>query len=210
MNTRTAKTVTMTTMAGVEIACDAVKRTVDVRRPSVRRKYVERAPAPDVMAGLYRVAELRYRDLPREPLPGASIAASDVHIRTSLEVAHVLRMLYGGRTVEFFGAIALNTRNRILGHTIVGQGSVSYAPVSMSELARFLCLSGAASFIVFHNHPSESLEWSDDDIAITKRIASVGHILGVRLVDHLLLTTQGHVSMLDQGHSDLLKPDAER
>jgi DNA repair protein RadC len=209
MNTRPAKPVVMSTMAGVEIRVDPVTRPLDRRRPSARRKYVERDVTPDSLTTLYRVAELRYVDVRSEMWSPANVFASKVHVQTSSPVEHALRGLYGGRTVEFFGAVAMNSSNRILGHAIIGQGNAAACPVSMPELVRFLCLSGAVGFIVFHNHPSGNLEWSVEDMAFTQRIANVSHLIGIKLLDHLLLTSTGYLSMLDGGRGELLKPDAD-
>jgi DNA repair protein RadC len=46
----------------------------------------------------------------------------------------------------------------------------------------------AAGVVLVHNHPSGNLEPSDEDIAITKRIADAGDLLGINLVDHIIVS----------------------
>ncbi|USN92291.1 MAG: hypothetical protein H6782_00520 [Candidatus Nomurabacteria bacterium] len=41
--------------------------------------------------------------------------------------------------------------------------------------------------VLAHNHPSGSVDPSDDDIAITKRMADAGDLLGITLIDHYRL-----------------------
>lgn len=208
MNTRSAKPVTMTGVDGVGIVCDAVDRPITPRRsPRARRKFEEPAALAQSLSSLYRVAELRFVDVPFEALTEADARASRTRIDASPRMADVLRGLYGARTVELFGAVALNNRNQVTGHCIVGQGNAANCPVSMPELGRFLFLTGAVGFIVFHNHPSGELAWSSEDMELTKRIGRASKILGVQLLDHLLLTSNGHLSMLDAGLSSILRPD---
>jgi DNA repair protein RadC len=57
----------------------------------------------------------------------------------------------------------------------------------------------AASVIVAHNHPSGRLEPSAEDIALTERLAKAGELLGIRLLDHLIVTQRGYLSLKEAG-----------
>jgi DNA repair protein RadC len=57
----------------------------------------------------------------------------------------------------------------------------------------------ATSIIVAHNHPSGKLQASDADKAITKKLKQAGEILDIKLLDHLILTDEGHLSFQDEG-----------
>jgi len=46
----------------------------------------------------------------------------------------------------------------------------------------------AASIIIGHNHPSGTLDISEQDREVTKRIRSAGELLGIRLMDGMLTT----------------------
>ena len=53
---------------------------------------------------------------------------------------------------------------------------------------------GAASVIVVHNHPSGDPTPSDDDIRLTRRRWRRGSILGIRLLDHVVVSRDSHYS----------------
>ena len=53
---------------------------------------------------------------------------------------------------------------------------------------------GAASIIVVHNHPSGDPTPSDDDIRLTRRLTEAGKILGIRLLDHVVVSRDSHYS----------------
>ena len=58
----------------------------------------------------------------------------------------------------------------------------------------------ASAIMVAHNHPSGTLESSVEDRAITKRICAAGQILGIRVLDHIILTPGGGwMSMCQKG-----------
>jgi DNA repair protein RadC len=57
----------------------------------------------------------------------------------------------------------------------------------------------AAGIIAVHNHPSGDIEPSQDDLAITKRLADAGKILGIILTDHIILTANNFTSFKNKG-----------
>jgi len=44
-----------------------------------------------------------------------------------------------------------------------------------------------------HNHPSGDPEPSAADISLTRRLVSVGALLGIEVLDHIVIGAVGHV-----------------
>jgi DNA repair protein RadC len=57
----------------------------------------------------------------------------------------------------------------------------------------------AASVIFVHNHPSGDTEPSQDDIGLTKRLAEVGGIMGIDVLDHVIVSDHGYLSLKARG-----------
>ena len=57
----------------------------------------------------------------------------------------------------------------------------------------------AASIIIAHNHPSGNLEASKEDINITNRLKEGAKILGIDLMDHIIFSKDGFISLKEQG-----------
>ena len=55
----------------------------------------------------------------------------------------------------------------------------------------------ASGIILAHNHPSGNLSPSDADLKITKKIKEAAMLLDLSLLDHLILSDQGYLSMAD-------------
>lgn len=115
----------------------------------------------------------------------------------SRDVTSIARGWIGSGTVERFAVFGLDARNRVICAAIIGQGSVTAAPVDMTELARVLILAGAQAFVCAHNHPSGDPSPSAEDVALTRRVSQVGALIGVRLLDHVIVTDDRDFSFLD-------------
>ncbi len=57
---------------------------------------------------------------------------------------------------------------------------------------------GCASIIVCHNHPSGDPTPSTQDISLTKRLMEIGELMGIELLDHLVIGTDGYISMREE------------
>ena len=58
----------------------------------------------------------------------------------------------------------------------------------------------AAAVIIAHNHPSGTLEPSPEDLALTKRLQKGGEILGIKVLDHVIVSPTGFISLKQKGH----------
>ena len=54
-------------------------------------------------------------------------------------------------------------------------------------------------------HPSGKLEASEGDIDMTDRMIKVGNIIKIEVLEHLIISEKGFLSMVDQGIFDKLK-----
>ncbi len=90
---------------------------------------------------------------------------------------------------EHFWILGLNIRNNIKYIDLVSLGTLFASLVHPREVYRLAVREAVASIIAIHNHPSGDPEPSEEDKSITKRIVEAGKILGIKLVDHVIVTT---------------------
>jgi DNA repair protein RadC len=79
----------------------------------------------------------------------------------------------------------------------VSVGTVSRTLVHPREVFADAIASRASAVIVAHNHPSGNLNPSQEDLEITVRLKKAGDLLGIRLLDHLVFSEEGYVSLLE-------------
>jgi len=90
----------------------------------------------------------------------------------------------------------MNAMNQVLGVYTLSEGSINSCIVDCRVLFQVLLLSNASSFILAHNHPSQNPEPSNEDIVTTRRIKTASKLLGIRLLDHLIITENSITSCL--------------
>ena len=94
---------------------------------------------------------------------------------------------YGGRPVEQFGVVLLDTKHRVLKTVVLSVGGTDSTPVQPREVFRHATAAAAAAIVVFHNHPSGDPTPSRDDIALTRRLVAAGVLMGTPVLDHVVL-----------------------
>ena len=100
---------------------------------------------------------------------------------------------------EHFICITLNGAGEVLGNRTITLGLLNHSLVHPREVFAEAITDRAASIICIHNHPSGSLEPSSQDIAITTQLRDAGAIIGIQLLDHIIVSKNGHLSMRERG-----------
>lgn len=115
------------------------------------------------------------------------------------ETARYLLPRYASRPVETFGLLALDVRRRLKQEAVVSVGCLTSSLVHPREVFQQAVVSRAAGLVVFHNHPSGDPEPSAEDVALTRRLAAAGGLMGIELLDHLVLGAGRYVSLKERG-----------
>ena len=100
---------------------------------------------------------------------------------------------------EHVWVMGLNTRNIVKYVELVSLGTLEESLIQPREVYRMAISRGAKSIIIAHNHPSKSIEPSPDDLTITSRLTKAGEIIGIKVLDHVIITKQDHFSFADRG-----------
>ena len=96
---------------------------------------------------------------------------------------------------EHFCVFFLNTQNQIISREIISIGTLNTSLIHPRECFRTAISKNCAAVIFVHNHPSGSLEPSDEDIAVTKRLKDAGKLIGIEVLDHVIVTAESHKSL---------------
>lgn len=90
-------------------------------------------------------------------------------------------------TEEHMWLIALDVKCKPSGIFEISHGTVNGTVTSPREIFMRLCLCGASSFMLIHNHPSGECAPSNEDVCITKRIKECGKLMNIELIDHIII-----------------------
>ncbi|MBR6217054.1 MAG: JAB domain-containing protein [Eubacterium sp.] len=88
---------------------------------------------------------------------------------------------------EVIGIVNVDSKLTPLNVSICSIGTINRSLVNPREMLKTSILSNASGVVVMHNHPSGSIEPSEQDFAITKRLAIVYRMMGIDLLDHIIV-----------------------
>jgi DNA repair protein RadC len=104
-----------------------------------------------------------------------------------------------GKAQEHFVCISLNGANEVIKTRTVTIGLLDQSQVHPREVFADVISDRAAAVILAHNHPSGSLEPSEADRRTHGQLTAAAGILGIRVLDHVIVTKKGHFSFQQAG-----------
>jgi len=130
----------------------------------------------------------------------ASVDGPKAVVRGASDAAALVMEDLRHRRQECLTAILLDVRNQVIGIRVLTIGTLTGSPAHPREVFREALAHGCASVILCHNHPSGDPTPSNDDIALTARIAEAGELMGIPLLDHIIVGDGRYVSLKEAGH----------
>lgn len=101
---------------------------------------------------------------------------------------------------EYFMCATLNGANELIEMRTITIGLLNSSQVHPREVFADALMDRAASIILAHNHPSGTLEPSKADTMITRQLCESGKLLGIEVLDHLIVSEDGWISLQDKGY----------
>ena len=121
-----------------------------------------------------------------------------VEIKSPNDVLKVVSDLRNKKR-EYMVALYLNARSELIKKRVVSIGTLTESLVHPREVFAPAIKSHAVNLVLAHNHPSGSAEPSDEDVAVTQNLKEAGEILGIKVVDHIIVSKESYVSLREAG-----------
>lgn len=123
-------------------------------------------------------------------------------ITSSSSAAEIFSEAFKG-TVEHHEsmyALMLNRANKVLGIKLISMGGLSGTVADPKIIFQTALIANASGIILCHNHPSGNLQPSEADKRLTKKLADIGELMEITLLDHLIMAPDSqYASFLDNG-----------
>lgn len=139
-------------------------------------------------------------------------AAFELGARCALDMKQIDSQVKGSDTVyqllrgrmellnyEEFRVVHLNRANRIIFDEAVSRGGTASTLVDVKLVMKSAIDKLSSSLIFVHNHPSGNLNPSPADDKLTKQLQRAAELLDIRVLDHIIITSQGYYSYNDNG-----------
>jgi len=198
-----AKYLTVAELVAVLLGTGTRKEEVMSMAQRILREYGEKALTSEL-------SPKKFAELVEIPIGKASqiVAALEIgrrffsekygkpaYIKTPAQAYKHLKVISYGKK-EQLRALYLNSRYQIIHDEIISVGSLTSNIVHPREVFQPAIEQGAIAVLIAHNHPSGTLEPTEADIQTTKQLVEAGNVLGVELIDHLVVTSEGFSSVL--------------
>mgnify|MGYP000403038184 CR=1 FL=1 len=91
-----------------------------------------------------------------------------------------------------------NKALKVLGVAKVGEGGLDETVFDQRIILQYMLKSNAHSVMLFHNHPSQNLNFSQQDLQLTRNIIQACKILRLECLDHIIVGENGYKSYTEQ------------
>ena len=148
-----------------------------------------------MMAGMGRMRALRVlaaAELGRR----VAVAETSAHekVLSDGDVVRIMEPVLGGLQYEECWALYLASSGKVLDRVRISQGGVQSTVVDCKMVIRRALELLAVQIVLVHNHPSGSPEPSQQDRALTERVAQAAELFEIRLLDHVIIARGAHYS----------------
>ena len=139
------------------------------------------------------------------------IASNEISKRKSLEEAKMMKKISSSRSAfelmqpligelehEEFWILYLNNSNKVLHTWKASKGGMTGTLVDIRLILKKALELNAICMVIAHNHPSGTLNPSQADIGLTKKIKKAGETMDIKLLDHIIVTDKAYYSFADE------------
>ncbi|MGT2832824.1 RadC family protein [Streptococcus halotolerans] len=132
----------------------------------------------------------------------ASETKRSERIMGSQQVAKKMMIELGRQKQEHLVVLYLDTQNRIIEQRTIFIGTVRRSVAEPREILYYACKNMATSIILVHNHPSGTVDPSENDLRFTEKLKRCCDDMGLVLLDHLIIGNKDYFSFREE--SDVL------
>ena len=119
---------------------------------------------------------------------------NDSELSNPSKVIDWIRFNVGFSNQEEFFVIFLNARGSVIKAEVLFRGSKNSSIVAVDEVLRKALLLKSSGIVVAHNHPSDNVTPSKNDLDFTKRLYASSIMLGIPLLDHIIVSKSNYFS----------------
>lgn len=132
----------------------------------------------------------------RSALDGSKLEIPSV--KNSQDAYNLMKHHFVDLNHEEFWVMMLSQAGKVIREAKISQGGVAATTVDVKLIMKEAISELASAIIVFHNHPSGQLRPSGPDDSLTDKIVKAGKLLDIRVNDHIIITSGGYYSYVDE------------
>ncbi len=120
-------------------------------------------------------------------------------LNTPIKIYEHTKYLFYDIKQEYFYAIYFNNKQQLIGEKLLFIGTINKSVTHPREIFKEAYLLSASSIVVLHNHPSNDLTPSREDLDFTNNLISLGNLQGIPVIDHIIVGNNNYYSFYEHG-----------
>lgn len=119
-------------------------------------------------------------------------------LTTPSQIWEMFRFL-GKESKEWMVVLLMDGKNRLSAVDICSIGTLNQSLCHPREIFKSALIASCAAIVLIHNHPSGCTVPSSEDLAITLRLKEASEIIGIRILDHIIVSDEEYTSFVERG-----------
>lgn len=123
-------------------------------------------------------------------------------VASPVDAARILLGIWNENKIDFveqFKVLLLNRANQVIGCVDISTGTTTCTVVDPKLILVAAIKANACGFVISHNHPSGNLQPSRADVHLTEKIKCAAQFHDVKLLDHVIVSSEGYYSFSEEG-----------
>ncbi len=120
-------------------------------------------------------------------------------IKSSMAAYEIMQQYLSDEPYEQFWILLLDRANKVLRPLQISDGGLSGTVADPKKIFTLALKEMASGIILFHNHPSGNVQPSDADKKLTRKLADIGLLMEISVLDHIIIGKENYFSFLDRG-----------
>lgn len=175
--------------------CDAVELAGQLIARHGSLYELSRTPAHELAAGLPGVGPAKAARITAAFQLGRRAAPADAgdrqYVRGSADLARIAAPLLTGLRHERVVVVVCDAAGAVLRKAALTEGAADRSLLPVRDVLALVLATGGTAFGVAHNHPTGQVEPSEPDRRATARLTAGAEAVGLRFLDHVVVTDRG-------------------
>jgi len=121
----------------------------------------------------------------------------NIRFKNTKDIYNYMKNKLSYKKQEYFYVLYLDSNLCLLEDRLLFIGTVNKANVHPRELFKYAYINSAVSIVLVHNHPSNNIIPSKDDIILTKKIIELSNLSGFKVIDHIIIGNNNYYSFYE-------------
>lgn len=123
-------------------------------------------------------------------------------LKNAKQIYDEMRYLFYGKKQEYFYCLYFNNKLELIERKLLFMGTINKSIAHPREIFKHAYLNSASSIVCIHNHPSNDIKPSREDINLTRQLIQIGKINGILVNDHIIVGDDSFYSFYEESNLD--------